>query len=376
MVLQTLDIKDNCKGIYLNGEFCLEPTRQQLMSANLAWKHSPILNGEEYRYLYLYLKGEALGDLTSHPEQYSMMIRKFEAHRKAAMTAKISLESECFFDLLPEHDINKWFSLRDTALRKIEQEFSAPPEYDILHKAHILTENIAQQDISFKKRIGRVKYDIFGSATGRLTTKKGSVPVLTLKKEERKELEPQNHAFVELDFNAAEIRMLLALEGKEQPEGDIHEWITDKVFNNRFTRQEVKVKVFSWLYNFSSPKSRLDEIFSRQIFRDFYLLEENKLTTPFSRELIVEERKAQNYLLQSTTSDQVLENAYKIHKMLQNKKSNIAFTLHDSIILDMSKEDAIMLREIKEQFESTRWGRFPSTCKIGKNFGELKELVL
>ena len=200
--------------------------------------------------------------------------------------------------------------------------------------------------------------------------------IMKLKKEERKMLEPQNHAFVELDLNAAEIRMLLALEGKEQPKGDIHEWVTDKVFSNQFTRDEVKVKVFSWLYNFSSPKSRLDEIFSRQIFRDFYFLEENKLTTPFNRELIVEERKAQNYLLQSTTSDQVLENAYKIHKMLQNKKSNIAFTLHDSIILDMAKEDAIMLREIKEQFESTRWGKFPSTCKIGKNFGELKELAL
>ena len=62
--------------------------------------------------------------------------------------------------------------------------------------------------------------------------------------------------------------------------------------------------------------------------------------------------------------------------MLCGKKSKIAFTLHDSIILDMAKEDAIMLREIKEQFESTRWGKFPSTCKIGKNFGELKELAL
>ena len=90
--------------------------------------------------------------------------------------------------------------------------------------------------------------------------------------------------------------------------------------------------------------------------------------------MVVEERKAQNYLLQSTTSDQVLENAYKIQKMLRGKKSTIAFTLHDSIILDMSQEDAIMLRDIKSQFEQTRWGSFISTCKIGKNFGNLKEL--
>ena len=62
--------------------------------------------------------------------------------------------------------------------------------------------------------------------------------------------------------------------------------------------------------------------------------------------------------------------------MLKGKRTTIAFTLHDSIILDMAKEDAIMLRDIKKQFEETRWGDFASTCKIGKNFGNLKELVI
>ena len=100
------------------------------------------------------------------------------------------------------------------------------------------------------------------------------------------------------------------------------------------------------------------------------------LTTPFGRKLAVDERKAQNYLLQSTTSDIVIQNAYKIMKMFKGKKSKIAFTLHDSIIIDMDKKDAIMLRDIKEQFEETPWGPFRSTCKIGKTFGDLKDLVI
>ena len=60
--------------------------------------------------------------------------------------------------------------------------------------------------------------------------------------------------------------------------------------------------------------------------------------------------------------------------MLHGKKSQISFTLHDSIILDMDKKDAIMLKKIKEQFETTRWGRFMSTCKIGRTFGSLRSL--
>ena len=189
-------------------------------------------------------------------------------------------------------------------------------------------------------------------------------------------MRPQNDAFVELDLNAAEIRMLMALSGREQPRGDIHEWVVENVFNNAVERSQAKIELFAWLYNPSSSKSRFDQIFSRTIFRDFYLSENQELTTPFGRKLIVEERKAQNYLLQSTTSDQVLENAYKIQKMLKGTKSKIAFTLHDSIILDMSQKDVIMLRDIKKQFEETRWGSFTSTCKVGKTFGSLKELEI
>jgi hypothetical protein len=61
-------------------------------------------------------------------------------------------------------------------------------------------------------------------------------------------------------------------------------------------------------------------------------------------------------------------------KMLKDRKSKIAFTLHDSIIIDMDKKDATILRDVKKQFEQTPWGPFASTCKIGANFGDLKEL--
>ena len=376
MILQTLDIKDNCQGIYLDGKFIIEPTEEQLTSCDVVWKHSPMLKHDEnYRFLYLSTQGQELSTFSPEPSLFLESSKKFAAHKNAAVTAKVDLASECFFDLMPQHQLDKWFKAKDQALRNVLNS-SKEEDYDILHKAHVLTSNIAHQSISFAGKKGRVLYNIFGSATGRLTTKKNSVPVLTLKKEQRSLLRPQNDAFVELDLNAAEIRTLLGIMNKEQPSQDIHEWIMKNVYQGELTREQIKVKVFSWLYNFSAPKSRLDEIFSRQIFRDFYLPEEQLLTTPFGRKIKVEERKAQNYLLQSATSDQVIENAYKIQKLLQDKKSNIAFTLHDSIILDMSKEDAIMLPDIKRQFEKTRWGKFMSTCKIGKDFGSLKELKI
>ena len=308
---------------------------------------------KEYTFLYLFLRNENLQDFCIDPQKYSSLKSMLKAQSKAALTAKVNLDSECFFDLLPEHQLNSWFSIRSTALTKLREQWARPTDYDILHKAHILTTEIGRQDLMFEGKKGRVQYNIFGSATGRLTTKKGSVPIMTLKKEARYKITPQNDAFVELDLNAAEVRTLMALSGREQPQEDIHAWVTKNVFNGEIDRSKAKVELFAWLYNPSSSESRFDEFFSRQIFRDFFDFETGILTTPFGRKLKVSERKAQNYLLQSTTSDQVLENAYKIQRMLANKKSKIAFTLHDSIILDMLREDAIMLGEIKNQFEQT-----------------------
>ena len=54
---------------------------------------------------------------------------------------------------------------------------------------------------------------------------------------------PQNDWFLELDYNAAEVRTLLALSGKDQPEEDIHEWNIKNIYDGDLTREEAKRKI-------------------------------------------------------------------------------------------------------------------------------------
>ncbi len=376
MIIQTLDIKDNCTGIFYKNSFLFDNFEKAINNSNVAWKHSPLLEDEKYEYLFLHLKGEDLSPYAFDSEMYEEYLLKMESHAKAVKTARIELDDLCFFDIMPEKQLLKWFSIRRQCLDRLHQAEIKPTDYDILHKAHVLTTEISHNKIKFADKSGRVKYNIFGSATGRLTTLKSSIPVLTLKKEQRSQLVPNNDMFLDLDVNAAELRTLLALSGQEQPDIDLHEWNAAELFNNSLSRSEAKQRMFAWLYNPAAIDESLEQCYNREIFRDFFSAEDQLVTTPFGRKLYVEEKKAQNYLLQSTTSDIVIENAYKIMKLLKNRKSNVAFTLHDSVVLDFAKEDRDLVMEIKEIFETNMFGRFLSTIQIGKNFGDMKELKL
>ena len=80
--------------------------------------------------------------------------------------------------------------------------------------------------------------------------------------------------------------------------------------------------------------------------------------------------------MQSTTSDLFLRRAIAVHELLKNKKSHIAFCIHDSLIIDLSDEDRGCLLEIIKEFSETELGIFKVNVQAGKNFGEMKEMKL
>ena len=60
MILQTLDIKDNCKGIFHRGAFLFDDIEEEVSRYSVAWKHSSMLEDENFRYLFLSLKDDDL----------------------------------------------------------------------------------------------------------------------------------------------------------------------------------------------------------------------------------------------------------------------------------------------------------------------------
>jgi DNA polymerase I-like protein with 3'-5' exonuclease and polymerase domains len=175
---------------------------------------------------------------------------------------------------------------------------------------------------------------------------------------------------VELDFNGAELRTLLHLSGHPQPTGDIHDWNQINIFNNNIERDAAKKQIFAWLYNPTSKAVDTDYYDKKKVLSKFY--KEGVVSTPFGRRIPSDDFHALNYLIQSTSSDNFLDRASAIQRYCKGLKTNVAFLVHDSIVLDVPFSEKQRIKEIVEIFENTKLGKFKVNINVGKNLGELK----
>jgi len=395
MVFQIMDDKNDCLGVYSNGQFVYDriPT-----NVDGTWGYSEHLKDRHIQYAYLWVQGASISDIC--PEhllaRWTIAEKKIKAHFKSMQVSKINMSDICFFDLVPNKQLEHYFQTKNEICDWVFASVDKPTHYGLLHDSYITVQNIAKHPLHinlhklFKhsrhdakaKSLWNwtqsashytVNYDLFGSITGRITTRVGSFPIMNLKTELRDIVEPKWDCFLELDFNAAEIRTMISLTGQEQPQEDIHEWNIKNIFRQDISRAQAKQKFFAWLYN-SENKTIDSEFYSKEALVDkFY--KEGKIHTPFGRRTVCDRFHALNYLLQSASSDNCLDRVNKIERFLRGRKSYVAFTIHDCCIIDLHRDDRHLIPQLKQIFEDTKLGQFMSSCHIGKNYGDMKSFT-
>ena len=392
----TLDDKSECIGVYKDGELHFDSFPTDL---SRTWAPTPSLasiSAQDAEFAFFYCNGASPEDVCPPEllEDWKTITKKVRAHQRSYQTAKIHMPDHCRFDLLPIHDLSELCYLRTEIIKNVFKTHEKPENYDFMKDLYTLLQSMSEQKINVNLRVlegkrenkkardlikflnshePRVIYDAFKTKTGRLSVKKGSFPILTLNKEFRSAIEPTNDWILELDYNAAELRTLLALAGKDQPSEDIHQWNSGIL---GVSRDEAKKSVISWLYGskISDIGKRLSEMYAREeILNKYYDTTREIVTTPFGREIPTDDHHALNYLVQSTTADLVFDRMIAIRDLLKGKKSFIKFCLHDSVIIDLDHEERSVIKEIFEIFSDTRLGKFKSSIAAGPNFGELKD---
>ena len=393
MIFQIIDDKKDCTGWFANGQL-----RQGSLPRNMTatWDWSPRLGDERVNLAKIYAKGKYLSDVCPpHLEaRWEVREKKLKAHIKSFVSSKVNMGDICFYDLIPPRDIKHYYQVLNEITEWVVENHERPMNYSFLHESLITCREIALQEVKIdwpllKKFANRdqkamylakacwdrknvINYNIFGTKTGRLGLHEGSFPILNLKKEIRGCVVPQNDLFVELDFNGAELRTLLHLSGHSQPQEDIHDWNQRNLFSSDITRDDAKTAIFAWLYNPTSKKIRSDYYDKSRVLDEYY--SDGVVSTPFRRTMESDDFHALNYLIQSTSSDNFLTQANKVHRYLRGMRSNVAFLVHDSLVLDLHASEKDELSNIIRLFQDTTLGHFKTNVKIGKNLGKMESV--
>ena len=393
MLFQALDDKKECVGVFAEGELHFDELPQNLTHT---WDFSSSIDREGIQFAKIYANGKELSEVCPEhlQEDFQRVHKKMIAFYKSFHLSGVSLQEHCFFDLVPQRHLLEYCSVKNEITDWVFQNYQKPPNHDFLVKATRMVKSIAQQHFSvdksalnryaaeervrhFRQRLGnnlqRVSYNPFGTITGRLTASKASFPILTLDKKFRNVVKPKNDWLVELDFNAAELRTLLGLSGTPQPEEDLHLWNVENIYDEGTTRDQAKEKIFSWLYNPSALDKKAETYYNRDKLVEKYFVD-GEIRTPMGRIIESPDRKALNYLIQSTSSDIFLNSAYNIWEMLEDKRSEVRFLVHDSVLLDLSDEDKALLPEMIDKFSKTPLGKYKVGVSIGKSYGEMRKM--
>ena len=327
-------------------------------------------------------------------DKWEIAKEKVKSHCRACIESRIDITGGKFYDFLPRSILLEYMQRKNEITQYVFDNFPKPENYEFLYSLQKVLLRIENNRINldlnclrskrhnfrvnqFYNKVKRLKpyvrYNLFGTKTGRLTTKKGSFPILTMDKNYRGILIPQNDIFVELDYNAAELRTLLHMSGEKQPPQDIHDWNMTNIFPQISDRESAKKHVFSWLYNPSAEDRDMERFYNRNLVLEEYWNGE-KVTNPFGREIKADAKHALNYIIQSTTSDLFLRRILELSKLLESKKSFISFLIHDSVVIDLDKSEKHLIQEIADTFAKTDFSKFLVNMKAGKNYGEMKEI--
>jgi hypothetical protein len=394
MAFLTLDDKNECVGYYNNGELIFDkvPDDEELKHT---WKYHPSLKDRDVEYANLYVDGKDFEEVCPDhlKQEWVRQSAMAKALIRSFIEAKVSLKENCFYDLVPKKFLIEYSQIKCEITEHIFKTIEKPVDYqyrmelekllvDIKHNKLNLDFDLLKEDAhdqktkefsnKFSIRDNTITYNQFHSKTGRLTTEENSFPVLTMNKDFRKIIQPTNDFFIDIDYNAAEIRTFLALCGEKQPDIDIHEWNMEKFgFEDR---AEAKNNFISWLYGKKNKKEKeFKEIYKTHLIKEKYW-DGFHVVNHYGKKIESDEFHSINYVIQSTTAGLVLRQAIAVNKLLKNYKSKIIMIIHDNIILDVKKEEKHIIQSIIDTYNNTEFGKFKASVKIGKNLSEMRKL--
>jgi hypothetical protein len=291
------------------------------------------------------------------------------------------------------NDLNKFISKSliidyGTQLNKVlkflskQKEFAKDNQY--LKYAFIISEYVSQNYLIYNQQRVKIKYNPF-MQFGRFGSYSESFNILSLDKNLRHNLYPESvdYEFLEFDYNAFEIRTLLAVLKINQPPGDLYD-LLHKKSNDQKTRAEFKAELITSIYSGKEKNTVLYLLMKQKNFYKLYPIINEKVMNVFGKEMQTDEFHLLSRILQSSAAYIIYMQMIKLLRFIvqNNLKSKISFCVYDSVCISLHKDEKCYIPEFRNILESVSideidyHSTMPVKPKIGPNYGSLKEIEI
>ena len=369
-----------------------------------SWKYTEHMKDTDgVEYANLYVQNQTISECAPEylRDDWARVSSKLKAFSRACALSRVDMTGNCIYDVVPERFLADMCEVKNQITSHGLSNYEKPRRYRFLLKTCQLLESISNRRLHIDRRelevirqandvpataalaaaAPYIRYNQFGTKTGRLTTVPSSFPILTMKKEYRRVVLPDNDKFIELDFNGAEARVVLGILGKTQPDYDIHQYHMDSVFPTGTTRSQAKTAFFAWLYGAKTKEIQkytpeLEKVYDKEAILD-KCWDGKQVVTEYRRRILCPDaHHALNYVVQATAAELTILQALKIKHFLDSRqtKTQIACLIHDAVVLDFSNEDEKYLPEINKLMSSTNFGTFKINTSEGLNLGQLRDI--
>ena len=146
MLFQTLDDKKECVAVYADNSLIKE------LPNNLTktWNYSGFLEDRDIEYAFLYAGGKSLDELV--PEniavQWKTINHKMKAFLKSFYLAKVSLDENCFFDLVPVRFLMEYCELKNQITQHVFDTHEKPENYKFLEDLHKILFELKHRELN------------------------------------------------------------------------------------------------------------------------------------------------------------------------------------------------------------------------------------
>ena len=146
MIFQTLDNKQECVGIYANGELIFS---DESFPDNLkhTWSHAPYLDSLDVEYVSLYLEGRPVKDYIPEflRDDWRDSLDQINAFNRSLSLAQVNMKENCFYDLVPTRFLMDYCEVKNRITSHILKTVPRPQRYKFYH--HVSQSRSAEAEI-------------------------------------------------------------------------------------------------------------------------------------------------------------------------------------------------------------------------------------